>query len=125
MLSTRCKNYHFYELSGTGQEIQKVRAQQLGNRILMIGSGILECQLAEQGKEVIIVERSDELLLECLNSSMRVELMKKIEKLIILFYLETTIIKVEKDQVHLVNQENFKTSLTIDNIIVPKHYEFS
>ncbi|OJG25932.1 hypothetical protein RU98_GL000809 [Enterococcus caccae] len=93
-----------------------------------MGSCFLDCQvaveLAEQGKEVIIIERLDELLHDCLHSPMRAELMKRLEALVVLFYLETIIIKVEKDQVYLMNQENIKTSLTVDTIIVPKNYEF-
>lgn len=70
---TKYKECHLYRLSFMEEEIQEVSEHQLDERILIIGSGALECMiaidLAEQGKEVLLVEKSDELLLDCLASS--------------------------------------------------------
>ncbi|MBO0473040.1 hypothetical protein IGL98_003065 [Enterococcus sp. DIV0840] len=124
MSFTGFKEWHLYQLSSGEQEIQEVSENQLDERILIMGSGVLECliaiDLAERGKEVVLVEKSDELLLECLASPKRAELMRKLEQLVVTIFLETPYIEVLKNQVCLRNQEGFETYFKMDNIIVSK-----
>ncbi|MGX7149869.1 FAD-dependent oxidoreductase [Enterococcus ureasiticus] len=124
MSFTGFKECHLYQLSSGEQEIQEVSENQLDERILIMGSGVLECliaiDLAERGKEVVLVEKSDELLLECLASPKRAELMRKLEQLVVTIFLETPYIEVLKNQVYLRNQEGFETYFKMDNIIVSK-----
>lgn len=112
-----------YQLPSVGQA-QEVLESQLAERILIVGSGVLECmiaiELAEQGKEITLVEKTDELLLDCLDTPKRVELLKKLEYLVVTIFLETSVSKVLENQVCLCSQEGFETFLDIDNMIVPE-----
>lgn len=120
---TSINNAHMYQLPSVGQA-QEVLESQLAERILIVGSGVLECmiaiELAEQGKEITLVEKTDELLLDCLDTPKRVELLKKLEYLVVTIFLETSVSKVLENQVCLCSQEGFETFLDIDNMIVPK-----
>ncbi|ALS36983.1 2-enoate reductase [Enterococcus rotai] len=122
------ENHQVYQFSWMERELKRVSEDKLADRILIIGSGVLECQtaikLANKGKEVVIIEHSDELLPDCLNSPIRAQLMRSLEKLLVTFYLETVIIDSEKEQVCLCNKEGFQLYLDIDNIIAPKGYEY-
>ncbi|EOH94534.1 hypothetical protein UAW_02260 [Enterococcus haemoperoxidus ATCC BAA-382] len=120
---TSINNARMYQLLSVGQA-QEVLESQLAERILIVGSGVLECmiaiELAEQGKEITLVEKTDELLLDCLDTPKRVELLKKLEYLVVTIFLETSVSKVLENQVCLCSQEGFETFLDIDNMIVPK-----
>ena len=125
---TEDKNSHVHQFSWMERELKKVSEDKLTDRILIIGSSVLECQtaiaLAKEGKEVVIIERSDELLPDCLNSPIRAQLMRSLEKWMVTFYLEASIIKSENEQVCLGTKEGFQLYLDIDNIIAPKGYEY-
>ncbi|ALS02760.1 hypothetical protein ATZ33_15650 [Enterococcus silesiacus] len=125
---TRLKECLVYQLPMRESEGLQIPENQLADRILIIGSGNLECmvaiELAEQGKEVTILENSDEILSDCFASAKRVELMKKLEQLVVTVVLETTLIAVKENQVCLCNQEGFEWFLTVDTIIVSKNYEY-
>lgn len=118
---TGYKECHLYQLPVVKCEVTE---QQLDQRILIIGSNVSECMmaidLAKQGKEVTLIERSDEILSDCLASPKRAKLMQKLENLVVTIFLETTCMNVEGNEVCLSNLEGFKTFLTIDNIIVSK-----
>ncbi|OTN88388.1 hypothetical protein A5819_000869 [Enterococcus sp. 7E2_DIV0204] len=122
------ENRQVYQFSWMERELKRVLEDKLADRILIIGSGVLECQtaieLANKSKEVMIIERSDELLSDCLNSPIRAQLMRSLEKLLVTFYLETVVIDSEKEQVCLCNKEGFQLYLAIDNIIAPKGYKY-
>ncbi|WP_086445162.1 FAD-dependent oxidoreductase [Candidatus Enterococcus lemimoniae] len=72
------ENRQVYKFSWMERELKRVLEDKLADRILIIGSGVLECQtaieLANKSKEVVIIERSDELLSDCLNSPIRLNL---------------------------------------------------
>ncbi|WP_375178892.1 FAD-dependent oxidoreductase [Enterococcus rotai] len=125
---TEDKNSHVHQFSWMEPELKKVSEDKLADRILILGSGVLECQtaiaLAKEGKEVVIIERSDELLPDCLNSPIRAQLMRSLEKWMVTFYLETSIMNSENGQVCLGTKEGFQLYLDIDNIIAPKGYEY-
>ncbi|WP_348920974.1 FAD-dependent oxidoreductase [Enterococcus rotai] len=125
---TEDKNSHVHQFSWMERELKKVSEDKLTDRILILGSGVLECQtaiaLAKEGKEVVIIERSDELLPDCLNSPIRAQLMRSLEKWMVTFYLETSIMNSENGQVCLGTKEGFQLYLDIDNIIAPKGYEY-
>lgn len=118
------QEWDFYQLSSVEQTSQKMSEQQLAERILIIGSGFLECtiaiDLAQEGKEVTILERSDEILKDCFTTPKRTELMRKLENLVISIFLESSYVKVDKKLICLRNQEGFESFLTIDQIIVRK-----
>ncbi|WP_207696014.1 hypothetical protein DOK67_0000629 [Enterococcus sp. DIV0212c] len=121
MSFTGYKDCHLYQLPVVKREVTE---KQLAQRILVIDSGVSECMLAidlaKQGKEVTIIERSDEILSDCLAAPKRAELMRQLENLVVTIFLETFCIDVEANHVCLSNQEGFKTVINIDNIIVSK-----
>ncbi|MBO0446137.1 NAD-binding protein [Enterococcus ureilyticus] len=113
-----------YQLSSVAQTRQAESEYPLAERILIIGSGVLECtlaiDLAREGKEVTILEYSDEILKDCFATSKRTELMRQLEKLVVMIFLENACIKVENNLVCLRNEEGFESFLTIDQLIVRK-----
>ncbi|MGX7265122.1 FAD-dependent oxidoreductase [Enterococcus crotali] len=129
MSLARVTDYLLYQLPMREAKGQPISEKQLADRILIIGSGNLECRiaidLAEQGKEVTILENSDEILSDCFAFAARAELMNKLENLVVTIVLETSLIAIKKNQVCLCNQDGFESQLTVDNIIVSKNYEYS
>lgn len=118
------------KISGIQNSITAVEAlknkEAIGNKVVIIGGGSVGCELglelANQGKEVKIIEMANELASNG-NKLYRIALMQDLAKVkSIISYLNTTCTAINDNEVDIINQNGQKQIIKADTIIVATGY---